>query len=151
MKNHLRLAPTLGAASFVLLHTPQCSGLSHHVAPQAPNVSEPTQRRTFLSRQLPAFALGVVSSSGMLVHHHAPTCRCPTCNGNVAHAYERRDVGGADASPETKAMNLQAFETNNRLERDGLKLEVRQKNIGMSSSKMCISVSRSCVAWQRQF
>jgi hypothetical protein len=36
----------------------------------------------------------------------------------VVNAYERRDVGDATSSGETKAMNDQAYETNNRLERD---------------------------------
>ena len=38
-------------------------------------------------------------------------------------AYERRDVGGEGRSAATAAMNIQAYETNNRLERDGVKLE----------------------------
>ena len=42
-----------------------------------------------------------------------------------AKAYERRDVGGANMSPETAAFNIQAYETNNRLEREGLKLETQ--------------------------
>jgi hypothetical protein len=75
--------------------------------------SSTVERRTFMSRI--SFALiGVVTSTAMTtaqIH-------------SVASAYERRDVGGPDASPETKAMNLQAYETNNRLERDGVKLEV---------------------------
>lgn len=52
-------------------------------------------------------------------------CSCPKCFGvRAAIAYERRDVGGSSPSPETAAMNIQAFETMNRLERDGVKLEV---------------------------
>ena len=35
-----------------------------------------------------------------------------------AHAYVRRDVGGDDGSAEQAAYNLQAFETNSRLERE---------------------------------
>ena len=42
----------------------------------------------------------------------------------MVNAYERRDVGDETSSGETKAMNDQAYETNNRLERDGLVLEV---------------------------
>ena len=45
-------------------------------------------------------------------------------NNWVVNAYERRDVGDETSSGETKAMNDQAYETNNRLERDGLVLEV---------------------------
>jgi hypothetical protein len=41
----------------------------------------------------------------------------------VAHAYERRDVGGSDRSPETAAMNEMAYRTNNRLERAGFRLD----------------------------
>ena len=42
-------------------------------------------------------------------------------------AYERRDVGGTSRSPEQAAYNEQAFETNNRLEREGVKLETREE------------------------
>lgn len=42
-----------------------------------------------------------------------------------AVAYERRDVGGENRSAEQAAYNLQAYETNNRLERQGLKLETQ--------------------------
>lgn len=49
-------------------------------------------------------------------------------NNLVVNAYERRDVGDETSSGETKAMNDQAYETNNRLERDGLVLEVRENN-----------------------
>ena len=66
-------------------------------------------------------------------------CQCAKCQNNnrqsgsflrnnnnfVVNAYERRDVGDETSSGETKAMNDQAYETNNRLERDGLVLEVR--------------------------
>jgi hypothetical protein len=44
-----------------------------------------------------------------------------------AVAYERRDVGGAGRSAETAAFNEQAYETNNRLEREGFKLETQQE------------------------
>ena len=44
--------------------------------------------------------------------------------GTAVQAYERRDVGGSDASPETKAMNEQAYQTQSRLERAGLRVEV---------------------------
>ena len=42
----------------------------------------------------------------------------------AANGYERREVGDENASPETKAMNIQAYETNSRLEREGIRLEV---------------------------
>lgn len=44
-----------------------------------------------------------------------------------AFAYERRDVGGEDRSPEQAAYNLQAYETNNRLEREGFKLDTAEE------------------------
>jgi hypothetical protein len=40
-------------------------------------------------------------------------------------AYERRDVGDETRSAEQAAYNLQAYETNNRLEREGFKLETQ--------------------------
>ena len=45
----------------------------------------------------------------------------------AASAYERRDVGGTERSPEQAAYNEQAYETNNRLEKAGLKLETREE------------------------
>jgi hypothetical protein len=91
------------------------------------------ERRTILSRVpfvLAGMATTVTATNSFNGIDHSSICRCSKCNtvnaGFIANAYERRDVGGADASPETKAMNLQAYETNNRLERDGLKLEVRK-------------------------
>jgi hypothetical protein len=42
-----------------------------------------------------------------------------------AAAYERRDVGDETRSAEQAAYNLQAYETNSRLERQGLKLETQ--------------------------
>jgi hypothetical protein len=41
----------------------------------------------------------------------------------IAQAYEFVEVGGGQGSAETKAMNIQAYETNNRLEKAGLKIE----------------------------
>jgi hypothetical protein len=64
----------------------------------------------------------------MLLHTGSIACTCAYCCMGIipqpANAYENRNVGGDDASPETKAMNRQAYETNNRLERDGFKLDV---------------------------
>lgn len=45
----------------------------------------------------------------------------------ASSAYERRDVGGEDRSPEQAAYNAQAFETNNRLEREGMILETAEE------------------------
>jgi hypothetical protein len=77
--------------------------------------SHAVKRRTFMS-QLRFGVVGVATSTAIT----------PAMIPSLASAYERRDVGGPDASPETKAMNLQAYETNNRLEREGVKLEVTQ-------------------------
>eukprot|EP00523_Entomoneis_sp_CCMP467_P006408 CAMPEP_0168738892 /NCGR_PEP_ID=MMETSP0724-20121128/11172_1 /TAXON_ID=265536 /ORGANISM="Amphiprora sp., Strain CCMP467" /LENGTH=127 /DNA_ID=CAMNT_0008786259 /DNA_START=156 /DNA_END=539 /DNA_ORIENTATION=- len=46
---------------------------------------------------------------------------------NVAMAYPRRDVGGDSRSAATAAMNEQAYQTNNRLEKDGFKLDTPQE------------------------
>jgi hypothetical protein len=43
----------------------------------------------------------------------------------AAWAYERRDVGDETRSAESAAYNIQAYETNNRLERQGMKLETQ--------------------------
>lgn len=53
-----------------------------------------------------------------------------------ASAYERRDVGGADRSAATAAMNEQAFKTNNRLEQSGFKLDTREEEQARLSSAM---------------
>lgn len=48
-----------------------------------------------------------------------------TTHPSASQAYERRDVGGENRSPETAAMNIQAYETQNRLEAEGFKLETQ--------------------------
>jgi hypothetical protein len=104
------LGVSLFTTTLLLASSPNhVNGLS----PSSPRPSSSTavERRTFMNR-LPFAIVGVSTAiSTATIHPHAK-------------AYERRDVGGPDASPETKAMNLQAYETNNRLERDGVKLEV---------------------------
>jgi hypothetical protein len=55
--------------------------------------------------------------------HGATAAFAVFSSGAAASAYEFIDVGGGEGSATTKAMNLQAFETNNRLERSGVKLE----------------------------
>jgi hypothetical protein len=100
----------------------------------------PPLSRRLLFRRIPlviaASTTGVSTAAvalfGQCAQDGGSMCRCVNCGtfravGVVApaNAYERRDVGGADASAATKAMNDQAYETNNRLERAGLKLEVR--------------------------
>lgn len=44
-----------------------------------------------------------------------------------ANAYERRDVGDESRSAITAAMNEQAYQTNNRLEASGFKLDTREE------------------------
>jgi|UPI000581AFF1 hypothetical protein len=84
---------------------------------------------------------GLLSSSA-LVHHHTQIftrrtflARIPqavligTAFGTpyAVGAYERRDVGGEGRSAEQAAYNDQAYETNNRLERQGYKLETAEE------------------------
>lgn len=104
-------------------------------------------RRAFVFGRIPTIAAAAVVTGGFFVPpppsplhstNAAAFCSCDQCSRAAAavpnkfflfppaaNAYERRDVGGADASPVTKAMNDQAYETNNRLERAGFKLDVR--------------------------
>lgn len=89
--------------------------------------------RRDLFRKIPAAFTGAVTI-GVVTHSHG--CLCSSCNGAsdssdsfVAFAYERRDVGGDSPSPEMAAMNLQAYQTMNRLERDGVKLEVSNQTV----------------------
>jgi len=53
-----------------------------------------------------------------------------------ASAYERRDVGDDGRSAATAAMNTQAFETNNRLEKSGFKLDTREEETAKLSSAL---------------
>lgn len=70
---------------------------------------EPATRRNFLkSAPATAFVLSSLVSE-------------------KAFAYERRDVGGVDRSAITAAMNEQAYQTNNRLEASGFKLDTREE------------------------
>jgi hypothetical protein len=98
-------------------------------------------RKAFF-RQIPiaiaAFTtIDVVTGSLIIPHTKQHDCSCSSCSINsrvtAAFAYERRDVGGDNPSPEMAAMNLQAFETMNRLEKDGVKLEVRLIRVEYSS------------------
>jgi hypothetical protein len=93
-----------------------------------------TSRRSFLSRApLVAGAFG----AGYLLRHD-DDCNCRHCafGPEPAVAYERRDVGGEDRSPEQWAYNEQQFQTNNRLERDGLKLETAEEQKASLSSAL---------------
>ena len=69
---------------------------------------EATTRRSFFQTPT-AFVL-----SSMLVSEHAS-------------AFERRDVGDESRSAITAAMNEQAYQTNNRLEASGFKLDTREE------------------------
>ena len=51
-------------------------------------------------------------------------------------AYERRDVGGEGRSATTAAMNEQAYQTNNRLEKEGFKLDTREEEQARLSDAM---------------
>ena len=81
-------------------------------------------RRAFLKAPLVASAV----SAGWLLQHD-DGCNCASCSFGVqpAGAYERRDVGGANRSPEQAAFNEQAYQTNNRLEKQGFKLDTAEE------------------------
>lgn len=53
-----------------------------------------------------------------------------------AWAYERRDVGDEGRSAITAAMNEQAYQTNNRLEASGFKLDTREEEQARLSSAL---------------
>ena len=84
-------------------------------------------RRAFLSAAAPVALV--------FWHDGTSSCQCVSC----ANAYEVRTVGGENASPSTKAMNLQMVDTNNRLERDGLKMEVRLWHVVSFATSVCFS------------
>ena len=91
-----------------------------------------SSRRAFLSR-VPLVAAG--TGAAFLINldgNHDSNCGCISC----ANAYERRDVGGADRSAVTAAMNEQAFRTNNRLEQSGFKLDTREEEQERLSSAL---------------
>ena len=112
------------------------------VNPPPPTTTTTLSRRSVLTR-MPLMVIGAVTSLSVTTPTEPCSsssssnsdCQCTACRQQqhhssldrrwVVNAYERRDVGDATSSGETKAMNDQAYETNNRLERDGLVLEVR--------------------------
>ena len=74
---------------------------------------------------------------------HGPGCSCSSCGSSiaffrppVASAAEIRDVGGSDRSAETAALNLQARQTNARLEASGFKLDSREEEQAKLSSAL---------------
>lgn len=80
--------------------------------------------------------------SGALQQGHGAACSCPSCGGGfaglrppAASAYER-DVGGKDRSADTAALNLQARETNARLEKSGFKLDTKEEEEARLSSAL---------------
>ena len=91
-----------------------------------------SSRRAFLSRA-PLVAAGTGAAFLLnLDGHHDSNCGCISC----ANAYERRDVGWADRSAVTAAMNEQAVRTNNRLEQSGFKLDTREEEQERLSSAL---------------
>lgn len=80
--------------------------------------------------------------SGAMQQGHGAACSCPSCGGGFAGlrppaalAYER-DVGGKDRSADTAALNLQARETNARLEKSGFKLDTKEEEEARLSSAL---------------
>ena len=67
---------------------------------------------------------------------HATAAVLVSLVSDKAIAYERRDVGGADRSAITAAMNEQAYQTNNRLEASGFKLDTREEEQERLSSAL---------------
>jgi hypothetical protein len=95
-----------------------------------------SSRRAFLSR-VPIVAAG--SGAAFLLNvDHETNCGCVSCQLGIspASAYERRDVGGSDRSAATAAMNDQAYQTNNRLEQSGFKLDTREEEQARLSSAL---------------
>ena len=65
---------------------------------------------------------------------HGVGCNCDQCGGQTlafsfrpqgAYAFEKREVGGADRSADTAAMNIQNEKTYERLEKSGFPLDSR--------------------------
>lgn len=131
--------------------------------PTAAAVAASSTRRTFVSRAAEfAATFAGASSLGWLsggdVHgsgcmcskcnsagQHGPGCTCGSCGFAAsfglglrppsANAYER-DVGGKDRSADTAALNLQARETNARLEKSGFKLDTKEEEEARLSSAL---------------
>ena len=73
---------------------------------------------------------GVVSSRrafGSRLVAFLPVVAIVCTTPDTALAYDRRDVGGEGRSAATAAFNIQAYETQNRLEREGFKLETQEE------------------------
>mmetsp|Transcript_27598 Transcript_27598/g.57756 ORF Transcript_27598/g.57756 Transcript_27598/m.57756 type:complete len:141 (-) Transcript_27598:1009-1431(-) len=86
------------------------------------SVSPPLNRRAFFGQ----------ASLGVAVVTTAATATQP----QPAQAYPQREVGGEDRSATTAAMNRQAYETNNRLESQGFKLDTPEEEKARLSAAM---------------
>ncbi|KAG7351296.1 Tat twin-arginine translocation pathway signal sequence protein [Nitzschia inconspicua] len=99
----------------LLRHNNQVDGLS----------TKPTtrSRRNFLQHQIATAAVAVLGVGSSFVQS--------------ASAYERRDVGDDKSrSAITAAFNEQAYLTNNRLEKEGFKLDTREEEQAKLSAAM---------------
>mmetsp|Transcript_3306 Transcript_3306/g.6013 ORF Transcript_3306/g.6013 Transcript_3306/m.6013 type:complete len:167 (-) Transcript_3306:4340-4840(-) len=119
------------SAALTVLCVPCAAALTASSSDASSKSSIPS-RRSFFSKVVPSVALVVTGSVGWFVGldgDHSADCICQTCirfGPGKAMAYER-DVGGEGRSSESYAMNLQARETNARLERDGFKLDTKEE------------------------
>lgn len=104
-----------------------------------------SSRRNFMEEATTSFGLIASSTSvgwfgGTHVENsnHDHECTCGGCSisfgPSPASAYERRDVGGDNRSATTAALNIQAAETNARLEASGFKLDSREEEASRLSA-----------------
>lgn len=82
-----------------------------------------------------------MTDKDIALHKSSGNCECRACRRRSygppsANAYEFREIGGADRSAETAAMNIQARETNARLLRDGFKLDSREEEASRLSDAL---------------
>eukprot|EP00977_Amphora_coffeiformis_P017202 scaffold5519_cov166-Amphora_coffeaeformis.AAC.1 len=109
--------------------TKSVSGITETTTPSS---CMPSSRRAFI-RHATVAVLGVVTSTTTttaattIIHPQQQQQQQQQPVPAAAHAYERRDVGGEGRSATTAAYNIQAYETNNRLEAQGFKLETQQE------------------------
>jgi len=97
-----------------------CGTTTALVASSPPSTTTETTRRAFCR-------IAVATTAGVwTAQQHVVGCTCGSC-ASSANAFERRDVGGDGASPETKAMNEQAYQTQSRLEKAGLRMETAEE------------------------
>ena len=108
------LLPLLDDHQVLMVH-----GLARPIAVAATVVAVVTNRRAALFS-----AAGIVTAVAVVGQVQQESL-VPPLTPLAALAYERRDVGDETRSAESAAYNLQAYETNNRLERQGMKLETQ--------------------------